>query len=225
MIAMTPPQQKMSTGPASEPRLLAGLIGALALVAVVVVVLAALGSGGSPSDAGGSGGRPAVADNERPPRPRAAAGTVQIKQASWQMEIFAVAGGPRVTEVQRRLLKAQKPRLRKLVRSTYNALFLEPGARHRAIAGPFSPLSTRAWLNSRAGLGSNAEQVRMVRRKASIGIIAGRADSAAAEVVIAARGETGPRTFHVRHRSTLWLERAHKSWRVIAFHIDQEPVT
>lgn len=166
-------------------------------------------------------GEPAVIDAEASPRPKVVGGTREIKQSPWKFEISPVGGGPHVSDKQSQRLRAQKPRLRKLVRATYDGLFLEPEQRAKGVKDLFSARSASALLASSAGLKPTVQDVRAVRRSASIGILAGRANNAAAKITIGAKGANRNGEFHVLHRSTLWLERALGKWTVIAFDVDQ----
>lgn len=152
---------------------------------------------------------------ERPP----------LEQAPWRIKTFPVAKGGDFTKDLRKSWLRQRPKIEKVVRGVYDELFLDGRAGRGELRDDFANGSGRALLDSAAGLPRGARRVETVRRSARIGVTARRPTRAAAQVVIGVKGLRLRRSFRLRHRSTLWLERDGGRWRVIAFEIDQVPAT
>lgn len=196
---------------AKRPRvqLAAGLIaGGLALVLVVALVAT---GGGLPSQ----------------PRPQVQGGIAapEVRQAPWKIETFPVRYRTPMKKKDRTALKDQRPRLRKTLRELYGTMFLKPGRMNQVIRSSFAEPAAKEYRRSKAGLPKNAHDVRILARRARIGIDAVSARRAAANVVVRARGASGKKTFGIEHHASLWLEREKGHWRVIAFEIDQGPLT
>ena len=158
------------------------------------------------------------------PSPRPAAPVPAIAQAKWKIKTRAVARVGKLSKKQKRRLKVQRPRVKRLVREAYDALFLEPDSMEPIISRRFSRGAGRALLASRAGFRPGAERVKTLTRRANIGIQAHTASAAAARIFVRARakGSNGP--VRLRHRATMWMQRAGDGWHVIGFEVDQKRV-
>ena len=166
-------------------------------------------------------------DEPRPPsRSGTEAGTVgdpQVKQAKWKVQVTVAGKTGELTAGQKRRLKRQRPALVGMVRGVYDAMFLSPETLLSQLRRTFAPKARRAWRSSRAGLPRGAEDVRIGRRQAHIGIDVNKASRATMRTRILARGTRGSREFALDHRSSLYLVRSGKDWRVFAFSVDQGP--
>ena len=105
----------------------------------------------------------------------------------------------------------------------YDAVFLQPAHLPAAARSDFSRAAARSWQRSRAGLPAHAERVKLLSRRARIGIDAESARRAVASVVVRAAGWRGARRFRLLHRATLWIERGARGWRIVAYDLAQGP--
>jgi len=186
---------------------------ALAVVAVVAFVLIATGGDDSAPS------RPGTPPTEEPSPPPA------IEQAPWRIETVRAGGGGGLTQADTRRLRSRKPELRALVTDLYDALFLQPERRARALRVHLAPRARRAFAAlERVGAPAKAVQLRTLRRRARIGIDTHSTRRAAASVTLRLTGRVGGRRFRTEHVATLWLERSQGRWRVIAFDVRQRPV-
>jgi hypothetical protein len=166
---------------------------------------------------------PQPVEPRRPPadspadRPR----TQTIDQADWKVTLTRAGAGGRLPKRARERLQAQRPRLRSVVRSASDAMFLEGG---KAASSYFYGPAHGAFRRSGAGVPRGASGVRTLRRTARIAIQGTTARRAAAAITMVARGSVKGRDFRLHHRSQLWLERTKKGWKVIAFDIEQRPM-
>lgn len=194
------------------PAAVAGLVAA----ATGLVVLGALVLGARDSQDTAPAPPPSPVEKPSPP---------PIEQASWRIEVRPAGATGAMSKSERRRLRAQRPRAAELVRSVYEALFLRPQARRGAIDARFAPVARRSFRRlDGVGMPDGVVRVKTIVRAARIAIEAPRARHAVAAVRVRARGRAGPRTVRVFHRSTLWLERSGRRWRVMAYNVEQTPV-
>ncbi len=118
-------------------------------------------------------------------------------------------------------VRAQAPRLSRVVRNVYDAVFLHPDTAASVVRKSFRRAAARSFLAARPGMPAKADDVRTNRRIARIGVHPRSAAFAAAVVRVTARGAIGNRTVRVVHRGTLWLQRTRSRWKVIGFAVTQ----
>jgi hypothetical protein len=164
-------------------------------------------------------------DRNRPTAGPAIEGTPTpaVKQARWRFRTHPSAALGRLTNREKRRIRAQKPRLERLVRDVYNGLFLPTEAKQKVIRERFTARAAAALLRSGAGTPDRLSEVKTTLRRARIGIGAASARQAAAEVWLQARALAGSRKVRIVHRSTLWLQKTRGRWKAIAFEVKQEP--
>ena len=156
---------------------------------------------------------------------RAASPTVEIEQAPWRIKMVAAGHkGRRPGKKVRRLVKRHRPQVRAAVIDVYDALFLAPERRGDVLSRLFTSSAARALRRSQAGVPAEAEQVKIVARRATIGVESVGARRAAAGTAVKVRGRIDGRRFRLRHRATMWLERSNRRWRIIAFDVRQGPI-
>jgi hypothetical protein len=192
------------------------------LVGVALVGLALVGLAlflGRTEQEGSHPRRGAEADGTEP------ATLPKITHARWRVDKFPAGAVGGMTKAEVRRLKAQGPKVGRLVRSLYDTLFLEPERLGRVVRASFAGSAARSFLSlDSSGPPDRATRVKLVTRKARIGIDAQASKHAVASVTVAARGSASGRSFRLVHEATLWLERWRRGWRVIAYDLEQRPV-
>jgi hypothetical protein len=166
-------------------------------------------------------------DNEAVPAPepgQSSPALPSVEQADWKMKVFPTAATHKITRKEKKRFHSQGPRLRRLVRDVYAALFLDPAIRARTVRARFAPPAAQAMLKTKSGMPNGADRIKTLIRRARIGVQVGAAKRAVATVHVTARATVKGERVRVVHRSTLWLQRSGRGWRAIAFDIDQEPV-
>jgi hypothetical protein len=184
---------------------IAGAVVALAAVGAIAVVTA-------DGDAPGRAPRGAPTPEPSPPR---------IRQAAWRIRTFPAGAPARMTRNDRRNLARQRPRVARLVKDVYAALFLERKSRRTMLRKRFARSAGRSLRGRAVGVPRGATRVKTFRRRARIGIDAPGVRRAVATVAVRARGRVGDRRFRVAHAATLWLQRRGSGWSVIAFDLRQ----
>lgn len=146
----------------------------------------------------------------------------ELPQARWQMSVHPSGFRAQITKAQKKRVDRQRPQVRALVKTIYDALFLHPDRLKTTLRDNFTQQAAIALRRSGAGA-SDAGRVSTTFRRADIGIQAeGGARMAVASVTVRAVGERSARP--VLHRSSLWLERVRNEWKVVAFEVRQAPL-
>lgn len=146
----------------------------------------------------------------------------ELPQARWQMSVHPSGFRAQITDAQKKRVDRQRPKVRVLVKTIYDALFLHPDRLKTTLRDNFTQPAAIALRRSGAGA-SEAGRVSTTFRRADIGIQAeGGARMAVASVTVRALGERSARP--VLHRSSLWLERVRNEWKVVAFDVRQAPL-
>ncbi|HWL65839.1 MAG TPA: hypothetical protein VNP73_07685 [Actinomycetota bacterium] len=155
-----------------------------------------------------------------PGAPAVVAATV----ADWELAIYPAgsAGLGGVSKKAKARVEAQRKPLATLIQDLYDALFLDPTKLEKAI-GIHLEKTAGAALIKDAGLPKGLDELEITTRKARVGISVAGADNAAAKVKITGVATRDGRRTGFKHESTLWLERSHKEWKVIAFDLKQGP--
>ena len=172
--------------------------------------------------AGCQDSQPPSASRSPQPSPGQPEPTLRIPQAKWKMSTRPVGRAGKFTRKQIRRHKAQRPRVKSVVREVYEALFLEPESIKEVIAERFSRRAGRALLRAGPGFRPGADEVKTTKRIARIGLQAHTASAASAQVFVKARANGPGNVVKLRHRATMWMQRIKNDWRVIAFEVDQE---
>lgn len=146
-----------------------------------------------------------------------------LPQAKWQVRSFPEAVTGKTTKKQLKAVHIQGRRASQAIKNVYNALFLDPPAAERVIHAHFEPAAARAFLHARARLPGPIRHVRTTARSLRIGVDAHSAHRAIATVRVFLKALRHSRRIRIAARSTLWLERVHQSWRVLAWRAQQGP--
>jgi hypothetical protein len=192
----------------------------LKVVAVVVAVAVAAGlvvafvwrGNDSPPTASGTAG----SSTPRPaPKP--------LPQAKWRIRAFPSAVTKHVTKKDLKVARKQGRRATQAIENVYNALLLDPPSADRVIRAHFEAASAQAFLRARPRISSRITRIRTTDRRIRIGVDAGSSQRAVATVSVSFKGKRGSERVKVKHRATLWLERVHHSWKVVAWRARRGP--
>ncbi|MDP9069637.1 MAG: hypothetical protein M3N53_15035 [Actinomycetota bacterium] len=186
------------------------VVAGVSIAAVLLVGLLLLG--------GGDRAEPVVS-HDAPGAPRTEK-LVPPPQARWKITTHSAGVVEPVTKAQQRAVARQRPALSALVRRVYDALFVHPGRSRAVLRDTFTRRAAGAFRRSGAGV-ATAGVASTTLRRADIGIApTDGARLAVATVAVRAQADE-PGATRFLHRSTLWLERSQRLWKVIAFSIDQ----
>ena len=163
------------------------------------------------------------AGSSSPVDPGATVAAPGIEQPAWDMRTFPAGTVGKPTKAQVDAVAAESDSVQGMVRDVYDALWLKPGTLDQVMAGSFEPAAAKAIKAARVGLPQGAADVQIVKRKASIGIDATGAKTAAARVIVVAQGESKKGSWKMHHAANLWLQRQGNAWKVIAFDYKQGP--
>lgn len=200
----TDPPEEASSHPRWFWWVLAGLV-VLAVAAALLVLRAAEPQGGAHRPS-----RAQTPDQIHPTsRPE--------EQAGWRFRVYPAGTIGPPAQHERARVKAQRKPLVEAVRRLFDALYFSPTGARPAVRETFSPPAARRWLAAPSGPPNGVKGLRTVTRSASIGVDARTATQAAADVRIVARGRIGRERARFAQEATLWLERAGRRWKVIAF--------
>jgi hypothetical protein len=182
------------------------------IVAVALIWVAAQGGEGrSPLEVFGGRGR----GRSEPPQT-----APKIDHAPWKLTVSRAGRPEPLSKQAKARLEAQRPKVKQAVKNAYDAIFLDL---ERA-AGSFTDLARRAFEETHAALPEGAESVRLLWRRAHIGLQADSARRASAQVTVVASGVQGERRFKLWHRARLWLERKEQGWKIAAFDMNRLPL-
>ncbi len=185
---------------------------ALAVVSVALIwVVASGGEGRSPIELFGGRGR----GRSEPPRTEPT-----IDHAAWKLRVSRAGTPGQLTKQAKARLEAQRPKVKQVVKTAYDAIFLDQKMPARA----FTDLARHAFQKTRATLPQKSERVRLLWRRARIGLQADSARRASAQVTVVASGISGERKFKLSHRASLWLERKEQGWKIAAFDMNRRPL-
>jgi hypothetical protein len=145
-----------------------------------------------------------------------------IAQAKWQIKTVPKAG-KRISKAARARVDKRGTQVARMVQTVFDTMFLDPSNLNEVVADTFTRDAAQALRRPGVGLPRGADEVRTVRRKATVTLYAATASQAVANVQVRLKGIADDQRFRLRHTATLWLQRSTKGWRVIAFEIDQTP--
>lgn len=149
-----------------------------------------------------------------------------VEQAQWQVKTFPAGGAGigRIGNKAKARVKAQRQPLALLVQDVYDAMFLEPSRAEQVVRERFEAAAGSTALAKKIGLPASLEEVKITKRTAQVGISMAGAETAAARVKVVGTVKKDGRQTDFKHRSTLWLERSHKTWKIIGFDVSQGPL-
>lgn len=146
-----------------------------------------------------------------------------IKQASWRVRVRTVGGPALPKKIRNQKLKGKEAkRLETLVRSIYNAIYLQPGRLDHVSKRFMSAEVAKAVKRSGPQIPAKADRIKTMRRLAKVGVDPAGIARAVAFVHVVAKGEKGKEKFKTQSRDRLWLERNKGKWKIIAFDVNME---
>jgi ketosteroid isomerase-like protein len=119
--------------------------------------------------------------------------------------------------------RRQGRRATQAIKNVYNALLLDPPSAERVIKAHFEAGSAQAFLHVRPRISVHISRVRTTDRRIRIGVDASSARRAVATVSVSFKGKRDSKRLKVKQRATLWLERVHDSWKVVAWRARRGP--
>jgi hypothetical protein len=146
-----------------------------------------------------------------------------LRQAKWRVKTFPAAKPAVLTKKQRKVVHTEGLRASRGIEKVYNALFLAPTQRVQAVRSHFEQRAARAFLHTKTGLPQGLRRVQITYRSVRMGVDARTAQNAIAKVAVLLKGVRGSKRLKIRNVSTLWLERVHQSWKVLAFDAKRGP--
>lgn len=147
-----------------------------------------------------------------------------VPQAPWTIKAYPAGVTDKVTNAQAKILEERRPEVIALIKRVYDALFVHPGRLAGTLDENFSADAAAALRRSSAGV-SETGAVATTLRTAEIGVQAGGGARLAVASVTVRAARPDPQAAPLRHKATLWMERRNGSWKVIAFDVDQGPLT
>lgn len=148
---------------------------------------------------------------------------VVLRQARWHTNVFPAAIIGKVTKKERKAARTQGLRASRGIERVYDKLLLDPSAAPGAIRSHFGAAAARSFLRSNIQLPPKLTRVQITHRAVQIGVDAHTKRNAIATVRVLLKGVQNSKRLKLRHEATLWLERAHWSWKVLAFRARQVP--
>jgi hypothetical protein len=163
--------------------------------------------------------RPAAEASSPSPRPS----PTILAQAKWKVRTFPAGIVGNVTKKDLKAVRHQGARASQAVENIYNALLLNPSDLERVTRAHFEHGAAGAFLHSRSRLPGAISRVRTTRRSLQMGMDARSASKAVATVNVSFKANRNSRKVKATLKSTLWLERKHRSWMVLAWRAQQRP--
>jgi hypothetical protein len=145
-----------------------------------------------------------------------------VKQAPWKITVYG-AGARDLPKKKRKVSRARRREVSRVVRTVYNTAFLHPQRLRKTTRRYMTGAAARGFERLRIGA-DNAQDLRILWRTARIGVQARGARRAAALVRITARPGGGGKGTRSKTQSRLWMERTKRGWKVIAYDLDQRPL-
>jgi hypothetical protein len=146
-----------------------------------------------------------------------------LPQAKWRVRTFPAGVVGNVTKKDLKAVRHQAARASHAVENIYNALLLNPSDLERVTRAHFEHGAAGAFLHSRSRLPGAINRVRTTRRSLQMGMDAKSASKAVATVNVSFKANRNSRKVKATLKSTLWLERKHRSWMVLAWRAQQRP--
>ena len=145
-----------------------------------------------------------------------------LKQAGWHVDRRIV--GPRGNKAKHAVFRLQAAASADVVKQFYDALLVHPDDFEPFAKEHVSPEAAAALKRSKIATGAVLERVQTLRQAAHVSLQAPSASRAAVNVAVKLRALAGEKHVHLRHLATLWLERDHGRWQVIAFEAEQRRI-
>ena len=153
--------------------------------------------------------------------PSGSIGDPDIRQARWKISTERAAFTGKLTKKEKGSLRRQRRALSGMTRSVFDALFLSPEKRKKALKSSFTPRAHKSYMRAQVGVPRGAEDVKVRRRVARISIDGNV--RATLKVRVIARGHGDKGRFSVDHRSALYAARKGPKWKVFGFTVEQRP--
>jgi hypothetical protein len=157
------------------------------------------------------------------PSPSAPSGPRPLPQAKWRVRTFPAGVVGHVTKKDLKAVRKQRVPASHAVENVYNALLLDSSDLERVTRAHFEHGAAGAFLHARGRLPGQIHRVRTTRRSLEIGIDAKSASKAVATVFVSFKGQRNSQKVRIHLKSTLWLERKHRAWMVVAWRAEQGP--
>jgi hypothetical protein len=188
------------------------LVGAAALVGILVVAILVLQrSDVLPTTASSADDRAPIEVVDQ-----------AVEQAPWRVRVFPAGAGGKPAAAQMRTIKRQRDALEGTVTSVYDALLLQPAAIASMSGKELTQGVASALERSKLSPSSEVEDLRTKKRRAQIGVQAKGAKHAAARLDVTATALVDGEPVRFRQQVTMWLERAGRTWTVVAFEGKQK---
>ena len=204
----------MSTAAPANNRIVVQGLGLLVAACIAVAGVGAL-LRARPEDA--------ASTSPRPPS-RATRVIAAVDQAPWRVKTWPAGTLGRNLRAAEKVALRARPGLLRIVRRTYDAMFLAPSSLRKALSSHFTPKAARKLASSGAGVPRDATEVRFLKRRATITVDARGARRAAVQVALKARIRAPKGDVSVAQRSVLWLDRKEGTWKVIGFELLQRRI-
>lgn len=147
-----------------------------------------------------------------------------LPQAPWRIKTHPAGVMDKVTKAQAARIQRQRPQVASLVKKVYDAMLLHPGRLRSTLANHFTPAAAAALRRSGAAA-PQAGVVTTTKRRAEIGIQAAGGPTLAIGTVSLEASHADRPDRPIAHEATLWMERGKHGWKVVAFNVDQKPLS
>jgi hypothetical protein len=147
-------------------------------------------------------------------------GDPEIRQAKWRFTVKR-ARGKKLSKNQRESFPIQRKKLKTMAQDIFDALFLSPEERSKALRQNFTVDARESFQRTGAGVPKGADDVRIRRRSAWI--VIDQTARATMSVRVVARGQADKGPFATDHRSILYVARDKGGWKVFGYEVDQTP--
>jgi hypothetical protein len=158
-----------------------------------------------------------------PPTREGSPSPTALRQAKWRVRVFPAAVAPQISKEARKKARREGVRASRGIERVYNALFLDHSTVRREIDSHFESRAARAFSRVKIRLPHSLKRVQITYRSVVIGVDARTSRNAIATVRVLAKGVRSSKRVKMQHVSTLWLERIHRSWKILAFQARQGP--
>jgi hypothetical protein len=166
-----------------------------------------------------------LANNDRGGKLVASQGVTSpsIRQAPWKTHVFPAGAFGGVSKKDLKLVRSQTKPVTDVIQRSLDALVLDPPTAKTVLRRTFTPPAAAEILGSRFGAPDGATGLRTTVRAAQVGIQTQGARAAAAKVQISFHATVKGHVARISQAATLWLQRSHRSWRVVGFDVEQGP--
>ena len=158
--------------------------------------------------------------NSRGPSP-GSIGDPEVRQAKWKFTVKR-ASGKKLSNKEKAALRRQRKKLKTMTQDIFDALFLSPEKRDKALRTNFTVKARKSFQRSGAGVPKGADDVRIRRRSAWI--VMDETARATMSVRVIARGQAKESPFATMNRSVLYVARVKGDWKVFGYEVDQHPI-